>query len=573
MISILRQLDIDLKKISTTLTWDKFAAAIALTFNDMKQAAESLANAYDISLSLERDVLLCKLNLLFDSSTIEELKKNLETTPARAFYPPSTTRIPGRLMPKLLDITIDHWLQMRREQWIGPPCPPYKTRQPYTIAILSQLVENNKKSEKALSKQQYLEGAILEGKYYRRQEVIEKLSVSQDRYAYLVKHNALGKKEYVNSKIYFLKDNIDEFLRAHVKLSDLAQYLDISTADIRMAMRIQSIDYPLFTDWPRTPFFVETKDVPAIHKIIAGLPKLKYSLGNFRSRRTVESGTFISIEKAATILNKHSRTVKYYRDLGLVSHHKNHISLVLREDVIKFHRRYATPTELGGELNISSKFVSRVLQRLGIFPIAGPNVTGTASLIYDRSTLPKNLAARVNPHNDKFGELWLNKDMLTIEEVAKTLSISALDTTRLVRSQIQPQRAPCYRNYFGVSTEELSKLKVFLQSLTALPVFLLARKMTYLSFQRRFTHPKYVKPIEIRGTFHLTPEDLNKLDKFLNHYCTPKEADRILGAPAYTASRMISLNKLKTYFLPNYHYKHPVLMISEVLRIATPRHT
>ena len=216
--------------------------------------------------------------------------------------------------------------------------------------------------------------------------------------------------------------------------------------------------------------------------------------------------------------------------------------------------------------------VTRVLQNLGISPMAGPSITGTGSQIFDRSKLPPDLAHRVNPYHDDFGIYWLQRKILTAEEAAKNLGITKYDTTQLICLEIKPKRAPCYQHYTGVSIKEFSTLESLLKTLTPLSDFLSFREMTHFSFVRRFATPKYIKIVRVGNTEYLTPSDLQKLNALLAEYCSFGEADKILKAPKNTAGKMLSNNKIQPHFLPNYDYKQPLLRIDDVRELSKKRH-
>jgi len=572
--AILRHLDTDLKKISTTPIHEKFAAAIALVFDDVERAALSLSHAYNIPAPLEIEVLLRKLQSVIPQSIATQLRCHFEKLPARPFYTPSSIRIPSALMPDLLQISQEEWRILRVDKSFTKLLPTHTGRQPYTVEDLSQIIEVIKASNRPIGRRQSVEMAIRDGIYYDRKEAFTKLSVCERHFAYLLKHNALGKKQVFNSKFYVSKRTVDEFVDTHIQLRKLCHHLKTSATTIHLALRKLSIQYPIFSEWYGPPFFINIKDVPAIEATIRDLPTLKYSLGEFQSRKVCLSSltAVIPISQAASFLHAHPRTVIYYRDLGLLAHHKDDLNFIDHEDVLKFHQKFATPSNLGKELNISSKMVTRVLQNLGISPIAGPAITGTGSQIFDRSKLPSDLAHRVNPFNDDFGMYWLQRKILTIEEAAKNLGITKHDTTQLIRFEIKPKRAPCYQYYTGVSIKELSILGTLLKTLTPLSDFLSFREMTHASFVRRFATPKYIKIVRVGITEYLIPSDLQKLNALLAEYCSVGEADKILKAPKNTAGKMLSKNKIQAHFLPNYYYKQPLLRIDDVKELSKNRH-
>ncbi|MCG4454966.1 hypothetical protein LJY18_16945 [Pseudomonas sp. MMS21-TM103] len=574
VISILRHLDTDLKEISTTPIHEKFAAAIALVFDDVERAALSLSHLYNITDPLEIEVLLRKLQPVIPLSIAAQLRCHFDKFPARTLSTPSSIRIPSSLMPNLLHIGQEEWSMLRKDKRFRKLFPTHTGGQPYTTEELSQIAEVIKASNRPIGRRQSVEMAIREGVYYEYQEAFTKLSVCKRHFAYLLKHNAFGKKQIFNSKTYLLKYAVDAFVDTHIQLRQLSRRLGKSTATIHLALRKFSIQYSIFSEWYGPPFFISLEDVPAIEATIRDLPSLKYSLGKFQSRKICPSSSTptISLSKAASFLHVHLRTVIYYRDLGLLAHHKDDLNLIAHEDILKFHQRFATPTDLGKELNLSSKMVTRVLQNLGISPIAGPAVTGTGSQIFDRSKLPSDLAHHVNPYHDDFGIYWLQKKILPVEEVAKSLGITKHDTTQLIRLEIKPKRAPCYQHYWGVSIKELSTLETLLKSLTPLSDFLSIREMTHASFVRRFATPKYVQIVRIGNTEYLNPPDLQKLNLLLAEYCSLGEADKILNAPKNASGKLLSKNKIRPHFLPNYYYKQPLLRIDDVKEIAKKRH-
>ncbi|WP_248764625.1 TniQ family protein [Pseudomonas protegens] len=571
--AILRHLDTDLKTISTTSIQEKFAAAIALVFDDVERATLSLSHVYNIADPLEMEVLLRKLQPVIPLSTATELRCHFDKLPARTTSIPSSIRIPSSLMSDLLRISQEEWSVLRKDKSFKKLLPTHAGRQPYTIEELSKIAEMIKISNRVIGGRRSVEMAINEGNYYDYQEAFAKISVCARHFAYLLKHNAFGKKQIFNSKVYVPKYTIDEFVNTHIQLRKLGSRLKTSAATIHLALRKLSIQYPIFSEWYGPPFFINLEDVPAIETAIQDLPTLKYSLGRFQSRRVcpTSSTPVVPLSQAASFLHVHPRTIVYYRDLGLLAHHKHDLNVIAHEDVLKFHQRFASPSDLGKELNISSKMVTRVLQSLGISPIAGPNVTGTVSQIFDRSKLPPDLAHHVNPYHDDFGLYWLQKKILTVEEAAKSLRITKHDVTQLTRLEIKPKRAPCYQHYSGVSTKELSTLANILKRLTPLSDFLLIRGMTHFSFVRRFTTPQYVKIVKIGNIEYLTQPNLQKLDLLLDEYCSLGEADKILNAPKHTAGKMLSRNKIQPHYLPNYNYKQPLLRIDDIRELAKKR--
>lgn len=572
--AILRHLDTDLKKISTAPIHEKLAAAIALVFDDVERAAVSLSHVYNIADPLETEVLLRKLQLVIPLSTAAQLRCHFDKLPARTFSAPSPIRIPSSLMSDLLHISREEWSSLRKDRTFRRLLPTHISRQPYTTKELLQITEAIKASNRPIGRRHSVEIAIHEGDYYEYQEAFTKLSVCKRNFTYLVKHSAFGKKQSINSKIYLPKYAVDDFVDTHIKLLELSRRLKASAATIHLALRQLSIQYPLFSEWYGPPFFISLEDVPVIEATIRDLPTVKYSLGEFQARRICSSNSapVVSLSKAASLLHVHPRTVIYYRDLGLLAHHEDDLNFIAHDDVLKFHQRFATPSDLGKELNISSKMVTRVLQNLGISPIAGPAVTGTGSQIFDRSNLPSDLAYHVNPYHDDFGIHWLQKTILTVEETAKKLGITKHDTTQLIRLEIKPKRAPCYRHYLGVSMKELSVLETLLKSLSPLSDFLSIHEMKHSSFVRRFTTPKYVQTVKIGNTEYLTPPNLQKLNLLLAEYCSLGEADKILKAPKNAAGKMLSRNKIQPHFLPNYNYRQPLLRIDDVRELAKKRY-
>ncbi len=571
--TILRHLDTDLKTISTNLIQEKFAATIALVFDDVERAALSLSHVYNIADPLEMEVLLRKLQPVIPQPTATQLRSYLDKLPTRTISTPSSIRIPSSLMPDLLRISEEEWSVLRKGKSFRKLLPNHVSRQPYTIEELLNIAEIIKTSNRVISEWRRVEMAINEGNYYNYQEAFAKISVCARHFAYLLKHNAFGKKQILNSKVYLPKQTIDEFMSTHIQLRKLGSRLKVSATTIHLALRKLSIQYPIFSEWYGPPFFINLEDVPAIEKAIQDLPPLKYSLGNFQSRRLCPTGStpVVSLSQAASFLHVHPQTIIYYRNLGLLAHHKDDLNLIAHDDVLRFHQKFASPSDLGKELNISSKMVTRILQNLGIFPIAGPNVTGTMSQIFDRSKLPPDLVHRVNPYHDDFGLYWLQKKILTVEESAKNLGITKHDVTQLIRLEIKPKRAPCYQHYSGVSIKELSMLENTLKLLTPLSDFLLIRGMTHFAFTLRFTTPQYVKIVKIGSTEYLTAPNLQKLDLLLDEYCSLGEADKILNAPKNTASKMLSKNKIQPHFLPNYNYKRPLLRIDDIKELAKKR--
>ncbi|UST72307.1 hypothetical protein NF675_14930 [Pseudomonas siliginis] len=571
-IAILRRLDTDLKKISTTPIHEKFAAAIAIAFDDIERAAISLSHIYNIADPLELEVLLKKLLPVTSHSVATQLRYYFDKLPARTATTPSSIRIPSSLMPDLLRISQEEWSALRRDKRFRKLLPTHAARQPYTMEELKKLSDSVNATNQLSYRQRTVEKAISEGCYYEYREAFEKITVCQKHFAYLVKHNALGEKLVFNSKVYFAKKSVDEFMTSHIQLRKLRVHLKASAAKIHLVLRKLSIQYPLFSEWYGPPFFINLEDVPAIEASIQDLPTLKWALGEFQSRRVCPDSTpVIPISQVASVLHVHPRSVMYYRDLGLLAHHQGDLNVISREDVLKFRQRFASPSDLERELYITSKRVTRVLQNIGIFPVAGPNVSGTASQIFDRSKFPNDFAHRVNPYRDDFGLYWMQKKILTVEVVAKSLQITQQDVMQLIRFEIKPKRAPCYQYYSGVSVRELSIIANLIKIMTPLSDFLLAREMTHCFFVRRFITPQYVKIFKMSNIEYLTHHDLQKLDLLLNEYCSVGEADKILNAPKHTAGRMLSKNKIQPHFLPYYNYDQPLLRIDEIRELARKR--
>lgn len=574
-IAILRLLDTDLKKISTIPIHEKFAAAIAFVYGDIERAAVSLSHIYDTADPLELEVLLRKLLPVIPQSTATQLRCHFDKLPARTTSTPSSIRIPSSLMPDLLRISQEEWSALRKDKSFRKLLPTHAPRQLYTIGELKKISDAVKATNQLICGWRTSKKTISEGCYYEYREAFRKIAVCQKHFRYLLKRNALGEKLVFNSKVYFEKYSVDEFMAAHIKLRKLRSHLKVSSAKIHLVLRKLSIQYPLFSEWYGPPFFIDLKDVPAIEASIQDLPTLKCSLREFQSRRIcpTDSTPVIPISQAASLLHVHPRSIIYYRDLGLLAHHQGDLNVLSRDDVLKFRQRFASPSDLENELYISSKRITRVLQSLGIFPIAGPNVSGTVSQIFDRSKFPNDFAHRVNPYHDDFGLYWLQKKILTVGEVAKSLQITQQDVTQLIRLEIKPKRAPCYQHYSGVSVKELSILANLLKRLTPLSEFLSARGMTHYSFVRRFITPQYVKIVKIGNIEHLTHHNLQKLDLLLNEYCSVGEADKIMNAPKNTAGRMLSKNKIRPHFLPNYNYGQPLLRIDDIGELAKKRQT
>ncbi|QXI46741.1 hypothetical protein HU763_018500 [Pseudomonas anuradhapurensis] len=218
---------------------------------------------------------------------------------------------------------------------------------------------------------------------------------------------------------------------------------------------------------------------------------------------------------------------------------------------MKFHQNFATPSDLGQELNISSKVVTRVLQRLGISPVAGPSITGTTSQIFARSVLPADLKHRVNPYNDDFSIYWLRNDISTIAQTAKELGLSLPDTSRLIKLFIKPTRAPCYRHYHGISPKDKAKLQPLLRTLVPLTDILSAHSMSHHNFSRRFMNPRFVRKVKVGKVEYLTQDDAEKITSLLAEYCTTMEADKILGTPKGGEIKLIKRHKIRQHFLPH----------------------
>ena len=569
VISIIRHLGIDLKTVSTVPVYDVFAAAIALVFDDVEHAAISLYNIYNIPEPLETEVLLTMLQPVIPRSTLEHLHQQFSKLPARELPSTSKILIPPRVMPQLLHLSIDQWHRLKYYSNIKKLRSTRDGRGSYTVEELEQIAREIRSSNSPVDQRESLETAIRGGFYYELQEARDKLSVCERHFSYLIQQNAFGKKQVLNSKVYLTKHLVDDFTNNHIRSMILARKFKVSTSTIHVVLQKLKINYSIFANWYGPPFFVRREDVPAIEEKIRTTSKTKYGLA-CASRRVPPSPStpVITLTKAASILHVPTQTIQYYRDIGTLSHHPESLSLISHEDVLKFHQNFATPSDLGQELNISSKVVTRVLQRLGISPVAGPSITGTTSQIFARSILPADLKHRVNPYDDDFGIYWLRNETSTIAQTAKELGLSLPDTSRLIKLFIKPKRAPCYRHYPGISPKDKAKLQALLGTLVPLTDILSAHSMSHHNFSRRFTNPKFVRKIKVGKVEYLTQDDAEKITSLLAEYCTTMEADKILGTPKGGGIKLIKRHKIRQYFLPHYNYKHPLYKINEILAIT-----
>lgn len=568
VISIIRHLGIDLKTVSTVSVYDIFAAAIALVFDDVEGASLSLYKIYDIPQPLETEVLLNILQTVIPRSTIEQLHEQFSKLPARKLPAISKILIPPRVMPQLLHLSIDQWHRLKNYTNIKGLRSARGGRRSYTVEELEQIAREIRLSNSPVDQRKSLEIAIRGGFYYELQEAKDKLSVCERHFSYLIQQNALGKKQVLNSKVYLPKHLVDDFANKHIRSLTLGRRLKVSASTIHLALQKLSINYSVFANWYGPPFFIHREDLPAIEETIRTAPLTKYSLASaLRRIAPTPSTPVITLTKAASMLHVPAQTIQYYRDIGTISHHPESLSLISYEDVLKFHQNFATPSDLGQELNISSKVVTRVLQRLGISPMAGPCITGTASQIFARSMLPADLKYRVNPYNDDFGMYWLKNEILTISQAAKELSLSLPDTSRLIKLFIKPTRAPCYQHYNGISPKDKEKLQTLLSTLVPLSNILSAHCISHHNFSRRFTNPKFVRKVKVGKVEYLTQDDSERIKSLLAEYCTTMDADKILGTPRGGAIKLIKRHKIRQHFLPHYNYKHPLYKINELLAI------
>lgn len=573
VISIIRHLGIDLKTVSTASVYDVFAAATALVFDDVERATLSLYNTYNIPEPLETEIVLSMLQPVIPTFTIDLLQEQISKLPLREQPFASKILIPPRIMPELLHLSMDQWDILKNYTNIQKLRSAREGRHSYTVEELEQIAREIRSSG-PVDKKQKLEIAIRDGLYYELKAARNKLSVSQQHFSYLMQHNMFGKKQVLNSNVYLPRDLVDDFANNHIRTATLGRRLKVSSSTIHLALQRLSINYPLFANWYGPPFFICIEDIPAIEETIRSSP-LNKSTSIPASRRVLRSPStpVVTLTKAASILHVHAKTIEYYRDIGTLSHHPESLSLVSYEDVLKFHQNFATPSDLGQELNISSRVVTRVLQRLGISPMAGPFVTGTPSHVFDRSKLPADLKYRVNPYNDDFGMHWLRKEVSTTTEIAKELGLSLTDTAELMKRFIKPTRAPCYQHYQAFSPKDKEKLQALLHSLVPLSGFLAAHSMSHHIFTRRFTNPGFVNKIKIGGVEYLTRDDCKKINSLMSEYCTTMEADKILGLTRGGGAKRIKRLGIRPHFLPHYNYKYPLYKIDELLALKNGEHT
>lgn len=569
VIAIIRHLGIDLKTVSTASFHDLFTAAIALVFDDVERASLALYNTCNVSNPIETEVILSMLQPVVSPSTIERLQDQLSKLPAKALTTKSTILIPPRIMPQLLHIGLEQWQILKNYTSFRKLRLARGGRHSYTVEELQRIAHDIRSLSTPVDQRESLELGIRDGLYYEIKDVVDKLSVGQLHFSYLMRHCALGKKQVQYSKTYLPKESVDEFADNHIRTSTLRRRLKVSASTIQLALQRLSISYPLFSDWYGPPFFIDLKDLSAIEKTIKSFPSIKSKLKHAARRVCTSPSTpFIKLAKAASILRVHVRTIRYYVDIGTLSHHPDSVGLVSHEDVLKFHQEFATPSDLGRELNISSKMVTRVMQGLGISPMAGPYITGAVSQIFDRSQLPADLKYRVNPHHDGFGMYWLRNEILTVRETAENLGLSLSDTARLMKLFIKPIRAVCYQHYQGISIQEKDKLRDLLHSLVPLSDFLLAHSITHHNFARRFTGPGFVQTVRIGGIEFLTQNGAEKIDALMREYCTTMEADRVLSTSRGGGQKIIARYDIRPHFLPNYNYKFPLYKIDDLLKIA-----
>ncbi|MGY2413076.1 helix-turn-helix domain-containing protein [Pseudomonas pergaminensis] len=322
-----------------------------------------------------------------------------------------------------------------------------------------------------------------------------------------------------------------------------------------------------------TPFLIRTEEIQIVSKSLNKTPSKTNSLkGQVKiDRCNTENLQTLSLDQAATYLKVHRTSVIYYRDLGLIRCSTADSRVFVFDDVVHFYERYATPRILGKEFCLPSSKIGSIFNNYKIRAISGKIVNGNASSVYDRQQFPKNLYTLINPTHDTFGVYLSLKQIMTLRDAAKELGVTYGNIQRIVFRDIRPARAPQYRGNRSVSFHEISLIREKLSSFSSLSDFLNTFNITHASFSRRFVSPGFVHPLKINDQELLTKDDYNKLNSFMEQYCTPTEVAKFLGLSAVQIYRLINDKIISSYRIPGYDYPNPILKRIEIQKMLELR--
>jgi hypothetical protein len=196
--------------------------------------------------------------------------------------------------------------------------------------------------------------------------------------------------------------------------------------------------------------------------------------------------------------------------LKLVDRKLPRTRLIKKSCVDNFYDNYARSSTLSTWLNLpfARGSLSKVLNRLGIHPISGPNIDGSKTPIY------------------------------AITDVAKIFPVT---------SYIKASETQCNRNMplIHVSTL-LEKYDIY-----------------RVSFGWLFLTSGFAVPIQVGRITYISQEDASKIEAILDKYCTHAQADRYLGHPQI-GSNLVKNKKLDTFYPLIGYRDHPMILKSQL---------
>ncbi|WP_324803861.1 hypothetical protein U9R80_21190 [Pseudomonas sp. JQ170C] len=369
----------------------------------------------------------------------------------------------------------------------------------------------------------------------------------------------------IRTRPYYQKNDINVFQTAFISTRMLATRLKVTHTQIITALNRCKTIKPLINH-SGAPYLVRTEEIPTVLQSLKKIPPKTNSLRDQLkiNRCTTEHLQTLTLDQVAEHLKVHRSSVIYYRDLGLIRCSTDNSRVFVRDDVVSFYDRFATPRILGRELYLAPNKICRILERHNIHGLSGQLVNGNANTIFDRKHLPENLYALINPTHDTFGVCLSLNQVMTLRDAAKALGITYGDVRKLFSRDIRPSRAAQYRGHGSISHDEISSIRKNISSLSKLSDVLDNFNITHAAFSRRFVFPGFVHPLKLNNQKFLTPTDSIKLNAFMGQYCSPTDAAKILGLSSAHISLLMKQRTISSYRVPGFDYPHPFVKRIEV---------